>query len=79
MNCTNCKKQEAVLVEEHGELRALCDDCMDKLGLVWDTDEYEFAPRYIHCPNCGGFIVWCDCCKMYTQSCCIEYGTCPCS
>lgn len=33
----------------------------------------------IECPDCGGIMPWCTACEMYTQVCCIEYGTCQCS
>lgn len=29
------------------------------------------------CPDCGGQMVWC--CDMWSQVCCHDYGTCPCS
>lgn len=31
------------------------------------------------CPDCGGYMTWCDCCQMWSQDCCEEYGTCMCS
>lgn len=31
------------------------------------------------CEDCGGEMLWCDCCNMWTKTCCIEYGTCMCS
>lgn len=34
------------------------------------------APR---CYDCGGQKRWCSCCEMYSQNCCIPYGTCLCS
>lgn len=33
--------------------------------------------RYKECPDCGGQMVWC--CDMWSQICCHDYGTCPCS
>ena len=29
------------------------------------------------CPDCGGQMIWC--CEMWSQVCCHDYGTCPCS
>lgn len=29
--------------------------------------------------GCGGQEVWCNCCEMFTQTCCVDYGTCMCS
>ena len=29
------------------------------------------------CPDCGGRMIWC--CDMWSQICCYDYGTCPCS
>ena len=29
------------------------------------------------CDNCGGKMTWC--CNMWSQTCCEEWGTCPCS
>ena len=77
MKCTNCKKQEAC--HEESETYALCDDCMDKLDVAWNPDYYEFVPRYADCPDCGGVMTWCTCCDMYSQHCCVDYGTCGCS
>lgn len=34
------------------------------------------APR---CHDCGGQTSWCSICEMYSQNCCIPYGTCLCS
>lgn len=31
------------------------------------------------CPDCGGEMTWCESCRMWTQLCCEEYGTCMCS
>ena len=33
--------------------------------------------RYKECPDCGGQMIWC--CDMWSQICCHDYGTCPCS
>jgi hypothetical protein len=32
-----------------------------------------------YCSRCGGTMNWCSCCQMWSQSCCVEYGTCACS
>jgi hypothetical protein len=32
-----------------------------------------------HCFDCGGTKTWCEGCRMYTQLCCEQYGTCMCS
>lgn len=31
------------------------------------------------CDSCGGQMHWCSCCEVYSQNCCIPYGTCMCS
>jgi hypothetical protein len=31
------------------------------------------------CYECGGQMIWCTICQMYTRTCCEEYGTCMCS
>jgi hypothetical protein len=58
---------------------ALCGECMEKMNLYWDCDNYEFVDEYATCPDCGGMMPWCSCCNMYTQTCCIDWGTCACS
>lgn len=30
------------------------------------------------CPDCGGRMEWCDSCRMWSQYCCEEFGTCQC-
>lgn len=40
------------------------------------TRKIRNAPR---CTDCGGKETWCEICEMYSQNCCIEYGTCECS
>jgi hypothetical protein len=29
--------------------------------------------------GCGGEMSWCEFCKVWTNTCCIPYGTCQCS
>ena len=31
------------------------------------------------CPDCGGQRSWCSGCQVWSQTCCVEYGTCQCS
>lgn len=31
------------------------------------------------CNSCGGWEQWCSICQCYTQTCCVDYGTCMCS
>ena len=31
------------------------------------------------CDDCGGVMVWCSGCEMYTATCHEEYGSCQCS
>lgn len=31
------------------------------------------------CPDCCGTMTWCDSCRMWSKTCCDEYGTCGCS
>jgi len=42
-------------------------------------DHEDYEGDYIECPDCGGEMEWCNVCDMYTQICCIDYGTCWCS
>lgn len=44
-----------------------------------DEAEDNEPERYADCPNCDGTMVWCSLCDMYTQTCCVDYGTCPCN
>lgn len=30
------------------------------------------------CPDCGGQMSWCSCCQMFSQHCCVDWGTCLC-
>ena len=40
--------------------------------------EYEESadPR---CEDCGGEKMWCEGCRMWTKTCCTDWGTCMCS
>lgn len=31
------------------------------------------------CENCGGTKKWCPVCRVWSRTCCVEYGTCQCS
>lgn len=31
------------------------------------------------CYDCGGSMSWCSFCEVWTQDCCVDYGTCQCS
>lgn len=35
--------------------------------------------RWRYCDSCGGREQWCSCCKVWTKTCCVDYGTCMCS
>lgn len=39
----------------------------------------ECAPDDSNCDNCGGVMTWCEGCRMYSKTCCEDYGTCLCS
>lgn len=43
------------------------------------NDEQEWDAKTQRCDECGGLMEWCDCCEMWTQICCVDYGTCMCS
>jgi hypothetical protein len=81
--CTECGSEDV----EHAELvyaenatpKALCWSCMRKLDLSWDHDERQFVDQTATCPDCDGLMYWCSCCCVYTQTCCVDYGTCQCS
>jgi hypothetical protein len=52
---------------------------MERKGLI-KTDDGDFKPEYADCDlGCGGQMSWCNCCQVYTSTCCIAYGTCLCS
>ena len=42
-------------------------------------NSHEYQGDEVTCPYCGGQMVWCTGCEMYSQVCCEEYGTCECS
>jgi len=43
-------------------------------------EAYKEGRRYKPCDlGCGGQMSWCDCCQMYSNNCCVPYGTCQCS
>lgn len=43
-------------------------------------ENYMDRIRYRPCDlGCGGEMSWCSCCEMYSNNCCIPYGTCQCS
>lgn len=42
-------------------------------------EEGDPVEGMIPCGECDGYQTWCDGCKMYTQTCCVEWGTCMCS
>ena len=42
-----------------------------------DDDERDESNS--SCSNCGGTMTWCDLCRMWSKSCCEDYGTCMCS
>lgn len=45
-----------------------------------NKDNYAERRRYRPCDlGCGGEMSWCSCCEMYSNNCCIPYGTCQCS
>lgn len=45
----------------------------------YDDDRYFEELDEDYCCDCGGIMEWCDCCAMYTKTCCEDYGTCMCS
>ena len=76
--CTECNKNEAEHESRSGD-EALCYKCADKLDRWWDSDSSEYVDSWQECPDCGGRMEWCSCCRVYTQTCCVDYGTCLCS
>lgn len=47
-----------------------------------DDENEEQTPEILvaECDmGCGGVMDWCSCCNMWSNSCCIDYGTCMCS
>ena len=55
--------REIPLTEESIESR-ICDHCYDNNSI---------------CDRCGGNMHWCHCCRVWSSTCCIEYGTCQCN
>jgi len=45
----------------------------------FNGDMYEYQGDEIKCPDCGENMIWCEGCGVYTQTCCVPYGTCMCS
>lgn len=35
--------------------------------------------RGMECPDCGGRMIWCTCCREWSKICCQDYGSCECS
>jgi len=47
---------------------------------MYDDDkpnDYEEGDEYCH--SCGGDMVWCSLCQVWTSTCCVDWGTCMCS
>ena len=46
-----------------------------------ERDEYGHYPgeETLCDRGCGGYMTWCGCCKVWTHTCCVDYGTCMCS
>ena len=64
--------------------KTFCDDCgkaMTSLDtLLSHTNRCSVCEEKIAtCILCGGQMVWCSCCRMYSSTCCEDYGTCMCS
>lgn len=61
----------------------ICEDCNKEL------DTFDSSPKTNTCDdcfneqsicnNCGENMSWCNTCQMFTQTCCVDYGTCQCS
>jgi hypothetical protein len=85
LKCDKCHREEklgevSIRVERGIDFeKKLCTDCMEKMDIYWDYDSFEFVDAYATCPDCGGMMSWCTCCNMYSQNCCVDYGTCQCS
>lgn len=43
------------------------------------AEELGYEGETAVCPDCGGLMEWCSSCEVYTQICCVDYGTCQCS
>ena len=43
-------------------------------------ESYAERRKYRPCDlGCGGEMSWCSCCEMYSNNCCVDWGTCQCS
>ena len=51
----------------------------DKEEEVHWLDKDEDGTEDPTCPDCGGEMTWCDCCRMWSQNGCVDYGACQCS
>lgn len=71
--CDLLEAKEAVAamrkVIEAGEL----DESKDGDKMEKEEDDYMV------CPDCGGMMVWCRSCLVWSQVCCVDDGTCECS
>jgi len=79
MECDSCDNCNSKSTYEDINGKKLCRLCMSKEGLSFDYDEREFVPQHAPCHDCDDQMEWCDCCGVYTQTCCVDYGTCMCS
>ena len=52
---------------------------LDKREFFVEPGEAEVMALDGVCPDCRGDMEWCDCCQMWSQICCVDYGTCECS
>ena len=61
-----------------------CEDCLKEKSTFYqslqknNTCEDCFNHQAI-CDRCGEDMSWCNSCQMFTQTCCVDYGTCQCS
>ena len=44
-----------------------------------DNEPDGYYGEDMRCGSCEGYMLWCSCCEVYTQTCCVDYGTCMCS
>ena len=56
---------------------ALCH----RYGHEADEDSLECLYRTSDdtCPDCGERMTWCSSCMRWSQTCCVDWGTCSCS
>ncbi len=61
-------------------LQAVCTAC-GRIGHEADEDSQDCFYRVSDdtCPDCCGVMNWCNSCKMWSQVCCVDWGTCACS